>query len=961
MAAQGGVDEQETTNKEGTDEIAASLEAFIDGRFMTILMTFVTIFALFGDDVRLAGFYKPSDPYFYALFLISLLLFAFELIINSITKENYKWSFFFWLDIIATLSLVPDIPWVVDPIKEVLGISTDGGAGEAARAGKASRAGARAGRIVRLVRLIRLIRIVKLYKYCTKASDEDQEEKLKEQARAALNAKQAALKRVEASRLGKFLSEMTTRKVIVGVLLMLFILPVLQVSEEDNAKFYGLRELFWFGRSNCTAEAVDDSLGTSAEISAGYNYQSDVSSKGLAALDRLCIDADAQGWLTTDGWERLLYHYTQVTAKSTDGDLLAGLLWLRVPDYRQGGRMTDIDRVVATVYERDGDSETRTWDPTDEERKCRRGSKRHDEWECRGVDPNDCPCRDAELETVSYSPFFCEKAHNCKALTAYARFNTRIKSTNEALWNMAQTVFICFLLGTLAMLFSKDTQALVIAPIENMVNIIKQLADDPLKKPEVVSIDEYDDDSSKKKRKKKKGPQLETSMLEQTIIKIGGLLQVGFGEAGAEVIGNNMSSGDGELNIMIPGRRIQAIFGFCDIRRFTDATEALEEDVMVFVNLVGRITHHCTHRWSGAANKNVGDAFLFTWKIGNTNDTQARDGSLAMKAAESANKALVAFLKAIVEIRRSSEVLAFETDARMVERFGKGHRLRIGYGLHVGWAIEGAIGSDFKIDASYLSPHVSLTEKLQEATKVYQTPLIMSEQFYNMLSLKAKERTRKLDVVTVRFAFHEPTGIFAYDVTDDVVPRKDTSSCLGEIHKPEELAELPEDHLSGPGVEYMFVFDKDLTTLQERIPEQLFYEHRAALCQYIEGNWKDAVKGFTKCMELWENDGPSRALLEFMSRTNNTAPEGWAGHRALELLESSWEVVGKGGPPPSVAQTSDDDGASGSSPMTAAESRKKEKDREGGGKKARDQKRGSTGVGSPKREGRRASVSQWPR
>lgn len=33
---------------------------------------------------------------------------------------------------------------------------------------------------------------------------------------------------------------------------------------------------------------------------------------------------------------------------------------------------------------------------------------------------------------------------------------------------------------------------------------------------------------------------METVMLEKTIIKLGGLLALGFGEAGAEVIGQNM-------------------------------------------------------------------------------------------------------------------------------------------------------------------------------------------------------------------------------------------------------------------------------------------------------------------------------------------------------------------------------------------------------------------------------------
>lgn len=58
-----------------------------------------------------------------------------------------------------------------------------------------------------------------------------------------------------------------------------------------------------------------------------------------------------------------------------------------------------------------------------------------------------------------------------------------------------------------------------------------------------------------------------------------------------------------------------AIFGFCDIRNFTDATEVLQEGVMLFVNEIGEIVHGMVDQFSGAANKNIGDAFLLVWKI----------------------------------------------------------------------------------------------------------------------------------------------------------------------------------------------------------------------------------------------------------------------------------------------------------------------------------------------------------
>lgn len=71
----------------------------------------------------------------------------------------------------------------------------------------------------------------------------------------------------------------------------------------------------------------------------------------------------------------------------------------------------------------------------------------------------------------------------------------------------------------------------------------------------------------------KEGP-FETVILEQTIIKIGALLALGFGEAGSKIIAENMG-GSGDVNPMIPGNKVISIFGFCDIRNFTDATEVL--------------------------------------------------------------------------------------------------------------------------------------------------------------------------------------------------------------------------------------------------------------------------------------------------------------------------------------------------------------------------------------------------
>jgi len=58
----------------------------------------------------------------------------------------------------------------------------------------------------------------------------------------------------------------------------------------------------------------------------------------------------------------------------------------------------------------------------------------------------------------------------------------------------------------------------------------------------------------------------------------------------------------------------------------------------------------------------------------------------------------------------------------------------MGFGLHVGWAIEGAIGSYFKVDASYLSPNVNMAARLEAATKIFDTPILISGNLRDILS-----------------------------------------------------------------------------------------------------------------------------------------------------------------------------------------------------------------------------------
>merc|ERR1719253_1390356 len=110
----------------------------------------------------------------------------------------------------------------------------------------------------------------------------------------------------------------------------------------------------------------------------------------------------------------------------------------------------------------------------------------------------------------------------------------------------------------------------------------------------IQSRKEQAQDAKKKgKGKASKGPitTLETSILENTIIKLGSLLALGFGEAGGETIVQNLATSDADndstaINAMIPGSKVEAIYGLCEIRDFVIALEVLQTNVQVFVNQV---------------------------------------------------------------------------------------------------------------------------------------------------------------------------------------------------------------------------------------------------------------------------------------------------------------------------------------------------------------------------------------
>ena len=804
-------------------------------------MMAVTIFVLFGDDVRILCFPPSADSGFSFFVSLSFILFVLEILLHCWAKSDYSkgifkvkgyaFSFFFWLDMLAVLSMVPDVPWLASG----LGIQGDLMDSLGTRAGKAGKIGAKSSRVIRMARLVRL---VKLYKVTSQRSREKQQindlKKLVESGQFSHDEIQDYLAKSRSqkqSKVGAELSDIITRRVIVAVLLMLCIVPLLTysspVDDELEATLFLHDINIEAGPDNC------DYLGRS-----GDNFRSFV-------------------------------------------DQLGG-----------GGSLEEPFLVALDV------SPPR----------------------CEGVVPINFSneemisgIRDEALRTISTDPVTVDGLDYSVAAT----FDLTPYMKQQSIASVYLMLFVIFMLVVLSAQFTGDAQRLVLAPIENLMAIVNMVAEDPLEDFDFKSMPGTGG--------------YETQVVQLAIEKITALLRVGFGVAGAEIISSNMAvegGGSACLNPMIPGKRVYALFGFCDILSFDLCTEKLEDEIMTFVNNVARIVHNEVTRWGGTCNKNLGNAFLMVWRIGDE-DALAEYRGIRRRGSESSmgsarpgtrgsdrsvtiadqpgspeslkrrsvkqgaidlrripgldslsDKALVGFLKVIIEVNRDVQLLAYRDDKRLSTGKDDGFLLRMGFGLHAGWAIEGAVGSLQKVDATYLSPHVNMAARMEAASRQFGVSILITRDFFRLLSDPAQERCRQIDVVTVKGS-NVPMPIYTYDTFQNQV--------FPQLRAPKYSSLSLEEVLTRQADNYdasTWETDPDLIQLRCLATPQFLKTFEKGFKNYVDGHWNEARTNLEQADRMMASndtggDGPSRALLRYMEANEWMCPSDWAGHRPL--------------------------------------------------------------------------------
>ena len=253
-----------------------------------------------------------------------------------------------------------------------------------------------------------------------------------------------------------------------------------------------------------------------------------------------------------------------------------------------------------------------------------------------------------------------------------------------------------------------------------------------------------------------------------------------------------------------------------------------------------------------------------------------------------ADLSLISFLKIICSLYKKREILKFRDNEKLKNRIPN-YRVKIGFGLHVGWAIEGSIGSMYKIDASYLSPNVNMASRLEAATKQYGVNILISSDLQSIFSKKTKKYLREIDRITVKGS-NRPIGIFTVDMKlDKLGPKKKN---LSQIISKEEKREFHNffkfeliKEIASKDIKANQIFQSDKSLCEVLYDPNVMSEFKSNFLHgfdnYINGNWESSKKYLEKTLDIEMNDGPTNVLLNYMKEREFTAPDNWNGYRAL--------------------------------------------------------------------------------
>jgi hypothetical protein len=269
------------------------------------------------------------------------------------------------------------------------------------------------------------------------------------------------------------------------------------------------------------------------------------------------------------------------------------------------------------------------------------------------------------------------------------------------------------------------------------------------------------------------------------------------------------------------------------------------------------------------------------------------------------DRAVIGMLKSFAGIYRDNKLLGWKNDFRLGAGVGA-FSVNMIFGMDAGWAVEGAVGSEYKIDATYLSPHVNMASRMMSACKQYGVSILLSQAVQELMSDTARSKLRHLDTVTVKGSSLKQR-IFTYDAR-----HKGVDFFL--FSRSDEQADLDSDRYSVN----VWNSDQDLRAMRQHVTEDFEKEFNKGRDAYLSGDWTKAMKHLESANEIMvENvmdqgyiqdemnelqnrildgedaraaeeelrtetgDGPCKCLISYMEKRKAIPPDDWKGVRPL--------------------------------------------------------------------------------
>lgn len=258
------------------------------------------------------------------------------------------------------------------------------------------------------------------------------------------------------------------------------------------------------------------------------------------------------------------------------------------------------------------------------------------------------------------------------------------------------------------------------------------------------------------------------------------------------------------------------------------------------------------------------------------------------------DRAVIGMLKSYASIHRDKKLLTWNDDFRLGAGVGA-FTVSLIYGMDAGWAVEGAVGSEYKIDATYLSPHVNMASRMMSACKQYGVSILLSQAVQELMSDAARSKLRHLDTVTVKGSSVKQR-IYTYDARSRGVD-------FFLFSRTDDQADLEADRYS-PN---MWNVDQDLKAMRQHLTDDFMEEFKAGRKHYFQGDWPAAIERLDKANEIMlemaveegylvdssvdaipheeelaeHGDGPTLFLLNYMKSKGRVAPDDWEGWHPL--------------------------------------------------------------------------------